>query len=396
MKILCDRADDDFATALKTYLHTADSATRYAALACIAETDDPQVRALVDDELIEATLNDKSAGGESGRLHLARILGHRELNGRTFGYLERLLHDHSPAVVREAMASAGCLGDQRHVGWLIMMLGDRDFRPDARRGLAAYGVAVLGTLHDHLVDSQIPIVVRTNIPRVLRDIPNQDTIRVLTASLEQVEPRLRYHVIKALSFLRSRHQGLKFNAGEIKPALAEQARSYYEINQILHYQRERDKSPASLLLRRALMERLDQDLEQIFRFLGLVYPSADIYNAYQGIVSGKKDLRANAVEFLDGLLHADVKRFVLPLLDGDSFDTILRTGRQEFQLSRTDIDQSLLALLKGSDNWLRICALFAIAQQPTPAIRQQVQRALDDDDIRIRETAELVRSRIDG
>ena len=127
-----------------------------------------------------------------------------------------------------------------------------------------------------------------------------------------------------------------------------------------------------------------------------MYPPTDIYNAYQGIVSGKKDLRANAVEFMDSLLPSDVKKYVLPLLDGDSFETILRTGREMFQLSRTDLEQSLLTLLKGPDNWLRTCALLVAAEQPSPAIREEVQRGLNDEDIHVRETAQLVRGRLDG
>ncbi len=396
MKILCDRAVEDAPTALGRYLNDPDGATRSAALACVAESDDPKARALVDDEMISSLLEDKGDKGEVGRQQLARILGHHDFNRKSSDYLERLLHDPSPAVVREAMASVGAIGDRRQVGWLIMKLGERDYRRDARRGLAAYGATVLGTLTDHLIDRRVPFLVRSNIPRVLRDIPVQDTIRVLTASLERVEPRLRYHVIKALNSLRSRHQSLKFNVAEIRPALVQQARSYYEIHQILHHQRDHEETSASKLLQRALEERLDQNLEQIFRFLGLVYPPTDIYNAYHGIVSGKKDLRANAVEFMDSLLPSDVKKYVLPLLDGDSFETILRTGREMFQLPRTNREQSLLTLLCGKDNWLRTCALLVAAEQPSPAILEQVKRGLNDDDIRVRETAHLVRGRLDG
>ena len=49
--------------------------------------------------------------------------------------------------------------------------------------------------------------------------------------------------------------------------------------------------------------------------LALIYPFEDIYRAYDGLTSGQRDLRANAIELLDNLLRPELKRAILPYID---------------------------------------------------------------------------------
>ena len=63
-----------------------------------------------------------------------------------------------------------------------------------------------------------------------------------------------------------------------------------------------------------LDRRLENGLEQIFQLLGLRYQQKDIDIAYQGIISEKKDMQANAIEFLDTLLTPNLKSTLLPCI----------------------------------------------------------------------------------
>lgn len=65
----------------------------------------------------------------------------------------------------------------------------------------------------------------------------------------------------------------------------------------------------------AITTDAQQSLERVFRLLGLLYPPADIYYAYHAITSGSLHLKANALEFLDNVLHPDIKRSLIPVIE---------------------------------------------------------------------------------
>lgn len=65
----------------------------------------------------------------------------------------------------------------------------------------------------------------------------------------------------------------------------------------------------------AIAAEAQQSLERVFRLLGLLYPPADIYYAYHAITSGSMHLKANALEFLDNVLHPDIKRSLIPVIE---------------------------------------------------------------------------------
>ena len=139
---------------------------------------------------------------------------------------------------------------------------------------------------------------------------------------------------------------------------------------------------------------LERNLEQIFRLLGLRYPSKDIYNAYQGIISNKKILRASAVEFLDNVLGSDFKKYILPVLEQDYSKAVIKQSEKLFNIRIENISQALEILIKGEDTWLKACALFIIPEEKLEDLKYLVKEAIHDRDPVVRETAELVINRI--
>jgi len=119
------------------------------------------------------------------------------------------------------------------------------------------------------------------------------------------------------------------------------------------------------------------------------------YNAYHGIVSGRRTLQANAVEFLDNLLRSDVKKYILPILDEESTDTVLKTGQDVFQVRYQDVDDMLKHLITGNDNWLRACALLVAAERNSDELNTLIRGAVNDDDQLVSETAGLALQRSD-
>jgi len=146
------------------------------------------------------------------------------------------------------------------------------------------------------------------------------------------------------------------------------------------------------LLIRTLKDRMDSGLERIFRLMGLKYPARDIYNAYQGVTSEKTALRANAIEFLDNILEARFKRAILPIVEGSHTRSL--AGDLQLKYDFASESERLEILLEVDDNWLKACALYAIAAigetKPLWLIRQYTNNA----DPTVKETAEYALKRL--
>src|SRR5206468_3537705 len=75
-------------------------------------------------------------------------------------------------------------------------------RGDAIGALAAFGPQITGTLSDVMLDESLPMRIRRQIPRVLKQIPNQRSVDVLLAAVGHQDLTLRAAILKGLNRLR--------------------------------------------------------------------------------------------------------------------------------------------------------------------------------------------------
>ncbi len=388
IKFLALNAGEQRHDRMKALLTYDDPKVQHGALACIGKYGDDDEKALIDKTVVERILNDDSDDAEAGRVQLAYTIGVLD-NPEYNAYLDRLLRDSSINVIRAAIDSVGRLNQRQYIPWLVERLSNRELRVDTRNALAQFGTGVLGTLSDYFQDRNIDYNIRKAIPRVMRQIPKQQTVDILTGLLDRVEASLKLYVVKALNSLRSKYDDLKFDEEKIEPVLIDETREYYEIYQILYSNHSFDKSEASQLLKRALEEKQRFNLERIFRLMGLVYPPHDIFYAYQGFVSGQKALQANAIEFLDNVLQRDVKKYVLPILDDLPVESVIRKGEELFKIRFKSREEALEKLIQGRDVWLQCCAIYASAGIKSKRLDEIVDQLTDHPDPIIRETAGL-------
>ena len=356
-------------------------------MSCILEYGTSEHKALVDEELIESMISSKGQENE-----LSRALGARALvilrRSRLHPQLLQLMEDSSPVVVRQIIESTAQTRDRQLVPWLLSKLADKRFRAPARSALASFGTRVLGTLTDHLTDKTVELSLRVNIPRVFVQIPRQQSVDMLTASIKELDSPVKYAAVKALNKLRARYRELRFDGGLIEDVLIEETKSYYEILQIFYFQQQEAESPRAKLLRRALAERLDHNLELIFRLLSLRYPPRDMYGAYYGIISDKKQVRASAVEFLDNVLGKGLKSYMIPFLDPISPEVMIQKGRELFGLHIESREEGISLLIQGTDDWLRACAIYNVGPNDPSELLKLVEESRSDPNPLIRETAE--------
>jgi ATP:ADP antiporter, AAA family len=185
------------------------------------------------------------------------------------------------------------------------------------------------------------------------------------------------------------HPELSFRHEVIDDLILEELRTYYQFALTLHAL-ETDRSPDNgvvKLLHRTLEEHLDQQLEQVFRLLGLRYPPRDMLVAYNGIRSNQAALRASAVEFLDNLLQPDFKRLLLPILETPSLSTFAGKADRLFSFPEKSSNAYLRYLIQGRDAWLKTIAIYAVGSFKLAELAPLIRQALEVGDPFMSQTA---------
>ena len=390
LHLLCQRSPEDSQERLQGYSKSSRFDVRIAAIGYIAAYGSEEDREQVDEGVIQELLATVGEEAELARVQVARLLG--SLNRPDLReYLLKLRDDSSAAVVRQVIHSAGQTRDSAFIEWLLDKLSQSEFRADARRALAAFGKEILGTLNELLENESLDLTIRANVIKVFTQIPSQEAVDILTSNLVPADPLMKYHLVKALNKLHASYPRIRFPRERVDASLIEETRSYYSAVQILQAQRKAARKGASdQLLQTAIIEKQDENLELIFRLLGLRYPPKDMLNAYGAIVSQQEGIRANAIEFLDNVLQKDLKKYVLPILEHSTVEMETLRGRELFGLRIESRDQALEQLIRGHDPWLKACALFSCIGTRSPELERLIEEAQTDPDPIVRETADLV------
>ena len=112
------------------------------------------------------------------------------------------------------------------------------------------------------------------------------SVDTLIANLNEPDQVLRYHIIRALNHIRTRFPDLKFDDRQIVRRILNEAKDYLNILAVLYRQMTQYREESTVEeernleriqvarndLVKALETQLDQNLERIFRLLGLKYP----------------------------------------------------------------------------------------------------------------------------
>lgn len=138
---------------------------------------------------------------------------------------------------------------------------------------------------------------------------------------------------------------------------------------------------------RAMRERLDRQLEMVFRLLGINYPQKDIYFAYAALKGLHKQKRISAIEFLDNILKKDIKPLIIPLLEEEAPEQLLARAARLFNLRTPDRNEALRILLQQPDPWLKACSLHTIGSDRIREFDPLCTRLAQDRDFRVREMA---------
>ncbi len=345
--------------------------------------------------LLEGMLTREDADAAHSRAEAARVLGVIPPPSELHSELTKLLHDNDREVLEQALLAAGRIRNREFLPLVIEKLGEARLVGAASAALAQYGKRAVGTLRDYLNDPAVPLPVRKQIPRVLARIPTEESAAVLSDSLIQGDPGLRYDVLKALNKLRRHDPALLPREVDFADMLEVELMGYYRSFQILAaFDPRADTSVGRAtspgddsLLTRALRERMDRELERIFRLLALLYPPRDVHNAFVGLKSGRPRVQSNALEVLEHLLRPDLYRRLAYGLDPEiSLEEKLKFAERLCHTSVRSKAEALRILLHSEDCWLRTCALHAVGESQVVELSADMRQVPHESDPVLAET----------
>jgi len=214
---------------------------------------------------------------------------------------------------------------------------------------------------------------------------------VLMENLLEGDTTLRFRTISALNKLQRLHPEIETDTQMLETVLAAEILGHYRSYQILDkLGTVEGEDPVA----RALTESMHQELERIFRLLGLLYPRLDVHSAHLGLQSKSIAVHDNALEFLDNVLKPQLREMLVPLLD--SKVTVRERAHLAQRLVHTKIEnqeQAVAALVASDDPWLRSCGAYAVGAFGLRSLEGQLNRCLNDSDPLLRETARAAKLR---
>jgi len=388
---LCQHTSKDPTSVIKSYLAQDDYKLKSAAFGC-ASKHGGKATDLVDQKFFDELLDKTGKDAVVIKAQIADALGYinDDKDNISQKYLTRLLQDEHPSVVRKTIASMGRLQNDRFIPILIQKLKNSTFRIQIRKALAGFGSDYLILYKDRFFNQDLAAEIRKSIPGIFSYLPEQSAVDHLQDMLAVERPTLRYHVIKALNKVIRQRPVLALDRTVIGGTIETETKSFYELLKVKLVLPENNPNQ---ILKQALDEKMGQATERIFRLLGLIYDSQDMYGTYLTLQSISSDKRSAAVEFLDNILQEQERRLVVPLVDDRNQAERLERGQALFDLPETSYAQELSQLIEGEDIWLKVCAIYSVSQTCPQVLQEKVQQATQSSIQLIRETAELVSNR---
>jgi AAA family ATP:ADP antiporter len=307
-------------------------------------------------------------------------------------FLLNLLSDSDLAVTLEAIRSAGKLRKRRLVPDLLDRLADARLAGEIANTLHNFGDPIVGALRDHLGDLTVPLEVRRDIPAILMNIGTPAAERVLMDCLLERDTSLRFRIISALNKLHHLHPEIESDTQMVETVLAAEILGHYRSYQILH---RLGTAADSADVSRGLRDSMQQELERIFRLLALLYPHMDVHSVYLGLQSKSAAVYDNALELLDSVLKSQLRKILVPLLDGRV--TIAERVQLANRLVRSSIEtqeEAVAALVASDDPWLKACGAHAIGALGLKSLESELHVCLHHPDALLRETARAATVRL--
>lgn len=224
------------------------------------------------------------------------------------------------ALAGEIDATPGANPERRRrlVAHVIPLLGDVRLAREARDFLRPLAPRSVGQLVDALLERESELAVRARVAWILGGITDARAVEGLWSALadsEHVEFPIRVACARAIARIVARSPGL----GPARERIHEQVGIELDVDPTGWQSQQARKHEAlgerSVLLSRRALSSVNESLEHVFTLLAIAHERELMASALAGLSSGEGHLRGTALELLESVLPAPIRRRLWPRLD---------------------------------------------------------------------------------
>ena len=369
---------EDATDRMRGFLTDADPVMVVTAACGLAESASPADRQAAENALRELA-SDTREQAVPIRFEVARSLGNVR-DARFRSLLVPLMFDPDLSVAREAIHSAGRLGppesDFLFLPPLVSLMRNRLLKAAARQVLVDYGEQVVDPLAYFLRDPDENLWVRRHVPSTLALIPSQKALDVLIEALSDNDGFVRFKAVAAIERIRRGAPQLTIDREVIERHILQETTRAFSALTLHHNLFVRHGLDPTALLAQALAEKQQRAVDRMFRLLGMLHTPEDIGAVRMALASSDSRLRSGAVEYLDNLLQATLRRRVMILVEDMPADERIRRGNVLFKTRVRDVEDTVAQLVHDEDQVIAAAAILLVEQRQMWTLADDLEHAL--------------------
>jgi hypothetical protein len=200
---------------------------------------------------------------------------------------------------------------------VISLLAWDPVATEAGRALRKIVEDHVGELIDALINPNQPFAVRRRLARVFSTCVSQRAADGLMLGLEDLRFEVRYQCGRSLAAILEKNARIRIDKERVFDAVRREmavGRPVWESQRLLD---EIDLEEQAPFVDEFLKDRAGQSLAHVFTLLSLVLPTQPLQIAYRGLHTNDPGLRGTALEYLDGVLPADIRTKLWPYVGGE-------------------------------------------------------------------------------
>jgi AAA family ATP:ADP antiporter len=359
------------------FLHDQDFTTSYAGLnALINEVKDNQKlqeRFNLKDILRSKIKELESESDEYDRIQkrvlLLSAIGASNIPDY-YGEIQKSLKSTDQEIKKAAIVAAGKTLDEIFIIPLLSELPLKNYKQVSLLALSEYGFVIINVFRQLIHQNKIDVLIVREIPAIVENIGDHGSVDFLFELLDYEDVAVRNEAIRSLTNIKITRPHIIFNNKKIIKHIFIEAMLFENTLSAMYVQQERmnmkaqdaynEEFEARKSLITLLEKRLDDNLERIFKFLGLKYPPQEIETVYKGIKSEKMEIRMNSIEFLDNLLETNLKKILIPIIETSIAETVTEQTLKELRIKVMSQYDCFNVLLDGKDIKVKLAVLYLI------------------------------------
>ncbi len=331
------------------------------------------------------------------RIEVARLLQNskhvfEQENGNDYILLLlTLLHDADPEVRKEAIVVAQQAKVPETWPFLIELLATHVYGSLAKTALIDAGEDVLDYLENTFYKSGQDDELMLNIIKIYGQIGGEKAIELLWHKLDFPDQKLAREVLYNFSYAilkEDKYQLRKEKAAKIFELIeAEVSKAVWNLATITEIIEE----PINVYLKEAVEEEIEENYDNIFLLLSLMYEPYSIELVRENIESDTPEGTAFALELMDIFLAPELKKIIFPLLEDIPATHKVNILQEHFPRPKFNgvevIHQILNRDFHKISRWTKAVALYTIVMNDNIHVTHDVIAHLFNPDPLLREMA---------